>query len=82
MSGEPTAVIPENHFDFLTKYCLDCHDSINEEGNVNLEDLSFNLSALAKAELWQKVINVLNSGKMSPDDKTQIRTHYHQPESA
>lgn len=70
-SEGPTAVMPENHFDFLNEYCLDCHDAITEEGNVNLEDLSFNLSTLATAELWQKVLNVLNSGEMPPEDETQ-----------
>lgn len=67
----PTAIMPEAHFDFLNQYCLDCHDAITEEGNVNLEDLSFNLDTLETAELWQKVLNVLNSGEMPPEDETQ-----------
>ncbi len=67
----PTAIMPENHFGFLNEYCLDCHDAITEEGNVNLEDLNFNLDTLATAELWQKVLNVLNSGEMPPEDETQ-----------
>ncbi len=70
-SEGPKAVMPENHFDFFNEYCLDCHHAINEEGNVNSEDLSFNLSRLATAELWQKVLNVLNSGEMPPEDETQ-----------
>ncbi len=63
--------MPENHFEFLNEYCLNCHDSITEEGNVDLENLSFNLDTLATAELWQKVLNVLNSGEMPPEDETQ-----------
>ncbi len=70
-SEAPTAVMPESHFDFLNEYCLTAYDAITEEGNVNLEDLSFNLSTLATAELWQKVLNVLNSGEMPPEDETQ-----------
>lgn len=67
----PKAIMPEAHFDFLNSYCLDCHDAITEEGNVNLEELSFNLGTLESAELWQKVLNVLNSGEMPPEDEPQ-----------
>lgn len=42
-AGEPNAVIPEHHFPVLEKYCLDCHDADTEKGQVNLEDLSFDL---------------------------------------
>ncbi|NRB77042.1 MAG: hypothetical protein HRU46_22005, partial [Verrucomicrobiales bacterium] len=40
-AGEPEVHFPEKHFDFLEKYCLDCHDSLTEKGEVNLEDLPF-----------------------------------------
>ena len=67
----PEAVMPEIHFDFLNESCLDCHDSITEEGGMNLEELSFNINTLEAAEKWQKVLNALNSGEMPPDDEPQ-----------
>ena len=67
----PVALLPEKHFEFLNNYCLKCHDSVEEEGNVNLEDLSFNMGTLETAELWQKALNVLNSGEMPPEDEKQ-----------
>ena len=68
----PTAIMPEKHFAVLEKYCLDCHDAATEKGKVNLEDLSFDLGSLETAELWQKVLNSLNSGEMPPEDKKQV----------
>jgi hypothetical protein len=55
----------------LTKHCLSCHDSETQEGKVNLEDLSFRITTLKQAELWQKVLNALNAGEMPPEDELQ-----------
>ena len=43
-AAEPSAVMPEKHFEILDKYCLSCHDSDTEKGEVNLDVLEFNLS--------------------------------------
>lgn len=67
----PKAILPERHFEFLNSYCLKCHDSVEEKGGINLEDLSFNLDTIESAELWQKTLNVLNSGEMPPEDEDQ-----------
>ncbi|MDA7518166.1 DUF1592 domain-containing protein, partial [bacterium] len=61
----------EKHFDFIENYCLDCHDSASEKGKVNLEEISFKITNIQEAELWQKVLNSLNSGEMPPEKKTQ-----------
>lgn len=68
---ETTPELPEKHFDFLVTYCLDCHDSLTEKGSVNLEDLAFQINTIQEAELWQKVLNTMNSGEMPPEDKKQ-----------
>ncbi len=68
----PSAVMPEKHLAVFDKYCLECHDSLTEKGSVNLEDLSFTLSDLETAEMWQKVLNSLNSGEMPPEDEEPI----------
>ena len=71
-ADEPTAEVPEAHFAIFDKYCLECHDSLTEEGGVNLDDLSFKIDTVASAELWQKVLNSLNSGEMPPEDEPQL----------
>ncbi|MGK0241056.1 MAG: hypothetical protein ACI92G_004548 [Candidatus Pelagisphaera sp.] len=65
-------VMPERHFEVLENYCLDCHDSFEEEGGVNLEELAFTMDTIETAELWQKVLNVVNSGEMPPKKKKKI----------
>ncbi|MDF1738748.1 MAG: DUF1592 domain-containing protein [Verrucomicrobiales bacterium] len=71
-ADEATAKMPEAHFAIFDKYCLECHDSLTEEGGVNLDDLSFKIDSVASAELWQKVLNSLNSGEMPPEDEPQL----------
>jgi hypothetical protein len=61
----------EEHFDFIENYCLDCHDSASEKGKVNLEEIPFKITNIQEAELWQKVLNTLNSGEMPPEKKKQ-----------
>ena len=46
VAAEPQAMLPEKHFTFLEKYCLDCHDAVTEKGKVNLEDLPFEINTL------------------------------------
>ena len=70
-AAEPEVHFPEKHFDFLNKYCLDCHDAATEKGDTNLEDLPFHIQTIEQAESWQKVLASLNSGEMPPEDKKQ-----------
>jgi hypothetical protein len=64
--------MPETHFEVLHNYCLNCHDSIEEKGGMNLEDVSFSLDTIEAAETWQKVLNAVNSGDMPPEDETPL----------
>ncbi|GAB5406442.1 MAG: hypothetical protein Aurels2KO_46730 [Aureliella sp.] len=67
----PEAHFPEKHRAFFKAYCHDCHDSATQEGKVDLETLSFSITAPKQAELWQKVLGALNSGEMPPKDSAQ-----------
>lgn len=67
------AVLPEKQFAVFDKYCLECHDSLTEKGEVNLEDLDFDIAKDIKtAETWQKVLNAMNSGEMPPEDEKPV----------
>jgi hypothetical protein len=63
--------LPTKHFALLENYCLDCHDSGTQKGKVDLEKLSFEVTTIQQAELWQKVLNALNAGEMPPEKKRQ-----------
>lgn len=69
----PAAIMPEKYFEVLSTYCMDCHDSVTQEGKINMEELSFTISEdLKTAETWQKLLNAINSGEMPPKDETPI----------
>ena len=70
-AAPPEARLPEKHRAFFKAHCLDCHDSETREGKVDLETLSFRITTIEQAELWQKVLNALNSGEMPPEDSEQ-----------
>ncbi len=71
LGEHPTAIVPEKHLDLMFSYCMDCHDADTQKGKVNLEDLPLEVNTLQHAELWQKVLDVLNSGEMPPENKKQ-----------
>ena len=70
-ANEPKAIMPEKHLDLFDSYCMDCHNADTQKGKVNLEDLPLEINSLPHAELWQKVLDVMNSGEMPPENKRQ-----------
>jgi hypothetical protein len=73
-AAPPEARLPEKHQAFFKTHCFDCHDSETQEGKVNLEQLPFRITTIEQAEIWQKVLNALNSGEMPPEDSEQPGT--------
>ncbi|MDP6736027.1 MAG: DUF1587 domain-containing protein, partial [Nitrospinaceae bacterium] len=63
--------LPKKHFVLFENYCLDCHDRETQKGKVNLEALPFKVTTIEQAEIWQKVLNAMNSGEMPPEKKRQ-----------
>ncbi|MCE9630188.1 MAG: DUF1592 domain-containing protein [Planctomycetia bacterium] len=66
------AVVPAGHRLVLEQHCFTCHDAETQEGSVRLDDLPLSITDIQTAERWQKVLNVLNSGAMPPDDEPQL----------
>jgi Protein of unknown function (DUF1592)/Protein of unknown function (DUF1588)/Protein of unknown function (DUF1587)/Protein of unknown function (DUF1585)/Protein of unknown function (DUF1595)/Planctomycete cytochrome C len=67
----PQARLDSKHHAFLEDYCIDCHRAGKEKGKVRLDDIAFTLDTVARADLWQKVLNQVNSGEMPPEDEKQ-----------
>ncbi len=42
-AAQHSAIMPPQHKEIVTRYCFDCHDSGTTKGQVDLEDLSFDL---------------------------------------
>ena len=70
-AASPEARLPEKHLIFLENYCFSCHDAATNKGEVNLEDLPFQIETIEQTETWQKVLSALNSGEMPPEKKKQ-----------
>ena len=69
--SHPAVVFPEKHRNLLQNFCFDCHDSATRKGQVDLENIPFELNSIEAAERWQKVLDVMNSGEMPPEDSAQ-----------
>ena len=57
----------EQHAAVINSTCVDCHNEIEQAGNLNLESVSFDALA-SEAETWEMVIAKLRSGLMPPAD--------------
>jgi hypothetical protein len=51
----------------IGRYCLDCHNAVEQEAGLNLEAHALEAVA-ADAETWEKVIRKLRAGLMPPAD--------------
>jgi hypothetical protein len=72
VGASPSVHLPDAHRGLLTAHCLKCHGADDPEGNIRLDDLSFEITSVETAERWQKVLNVLNSGAMPPEDESPL----------
>lgn len=63
-------MLPENR-KFLETHCVECHNADKQKGKVRLDDLSLAINDIPTAERWQKVLGVLNSGEMPPEEAKQ-----------
>ena len=65
----PVATLAEAHRGFVVTHCTRCHGQDKQEGGVRLDDLALELSTVATAERWQRVLGVLNAGDMPPPEE-------------
>lgn len=56
---------------FFTDYCINCHGPKKQKGKTRLDNISFTLDTVQKADQWQKILSSLNSGEMPPEDEKQ-----------
>ena len=67
----PTARMEAGHAVFLQANCGKCHAGADTDSGVRLDDLPLEITTTEGADRWQKVMNVLNSGEMPPEDEPQ-----------
>ncbi len=57
--------------DFFARYCTDCHGPKKSKGHVTLHELGDDLSGARDPELLDKLLDVLESHDMPPEDEDQ-----------
>ncbi len=67
----PQARLDESQRAFFKDYCVECHNAKKQKGKLRLDDISFSIDSVEKADRWQKILNQLNSGEMPPEDAKQ-----------
>ena len=63
--------IPEAPAAIINEYCIDCHDSIASEGNVNLSPRQIDWTLEESRDLWERVLRVNGQQIMPPADQSQ-----------
>jgi len=56
---------------FLTRYCIDCHNADEANGQVRFDTMSWQIDTNDTAQRWQDVLDQLNGGAMPPADALQ-----------
>jgi hypothetical protein len=56
---------------FFEANCIDCHGPNKSKGKVTLHTLNGDLSVGENTERWEKILDMLKSGEMPPDDEPQ-----------
>lgn len=60
---------------FLSKYCADCHGESNNEADVDLSSISFDLASGRDMELWNTILRQLHLEEMPPTESAQPERH-------
>ena len=58
----------------LERYCIDCHDTESEEGEVNFDHFLTKAEAEQNPDLWESVAKLVKMEAMPPRDKTKQPT--------
>ncbi|MDF1812204.1 MAG: DUF1588 domain-containing protein [Verrucomicrobiales bacterium] len=63
--------VPDVVVEYLSNYCLDCHDGDSEKGDVNLDFTTVDWTKKENRSLWEEVLRVTNQNLMPPEKKDQ-----------
>ena len=66
LAGFEETVVP-----YLEEYCLTCHDTETQKGNLSLEEIDPNLQAGDDLEMWRMVFDQVHFREMPPAKKKQ-----------
>ncbi|MFN0199191.1 MAG: DUF1592 domain-containing protein [Planctomycetaceae bacterium] len=56
---------------FLEQHCIECHGGTEPKGELRLDEYQEAASVVKQRKLWDKVVKVVQSGQMPPEDRPQ-----------
>jgi mono/diheme cytochrome c family protein len=56
----------------LAEYCFDCHNAKKAKGDLDLELYTENPKLYENREIWEKVVELVESGEMPPEKKPKL----------
>jgi hypothetical protein len=56
----------------LTKYCLDCHSTEKQKGELDMERFTTLSHVINEPKIWQNVLDQISLGEMPPKEKPQL----------
>ena len=66
LANPPGHTVQPDVKEFVGKYCFDCHNANKEKGGVRLDNLADMINNNGTAQVWQDILDVLNTGDMPP----------------
>jgi hypothetical protein len=67
----PDAIFTSQIVPFLKKHCLECHSSKTPDSEIQFDTYKTAAAIEADAKTWQRVLEMLQSSAMPPDDRPQ-----------
>ena len=64
--------VPGEVAEFVSSYCLDCHQGDEPEAGFDMEALSFELSDPDVLQRWVRIHDRIRDGEMPPPDYTEV----------
>jgi mono/diheme cytochrome c family protein len=68
---DPNAAFRSQIIPFLSKHCFECHGPDAQEGDIALDRYKDAAAVAEDQKTWQRVIQMLRSGAMPPEDAKQ-----------
>lgn len=69
VSAEEAGFFPEPIEALVSQYCLECHDDLSTEGDLDLTALGFDLTDPQNFNAWVTVFGRVNGGDMPPKEQ-------------
>ena len=71
LSAQSDELIPTKVHEFIDLNCFDCHNEVDKEGGLDLENFSFNPNDVASMNQWTFMYDRVKHSEMPPEEDMQ-----------